>query len=218
MNRSLSTYYLVFFLCFSFHSSGMGSRTDIRQYQKLDYGAASQNWSVSTTNNGFIYFANHQGLLQFDGVSWKLYSLPNKTTLRDVKVVTDSLIYTGGYLELGYWKPDRFGTLQYHSLSKQAKTFFTKNEEFWNIEFMDSIVYFQSYGSILAYQNESISKIDFPGFISLMCRIRDRILLSVKDSGIYQLENNTAKPYLVDPFFEDKTIRFLLPFEEDNRK
>lgn len=218
MNRSLTTYYLLVFLSSIFiglNSLGFEPQSNIKQYEKLDYGAASQNWSISTTKDGFIYFANHQGLLQFDGVSWKLHSLPNNTTLRDVNVASDSIIYTGGYLELGYWKPDQFGTLQYYSLSEKAKQFFTKNEEFWNIEVDDSTVYFQSYGSILAYRNDSIYKVSFPGFTSLMSKVRDQILFSIKDRGIYQIEDNVAKPYITDPFFEDKTIRFLLPFEED---
>jgi hypothetical protein len=34
--------------------------------------------------------------------SWELYPSPNETILRSVKVIGDK-VYTGGYMEFGYW-------------------------------------------------------------------------------------------------------------------
>ena len=41
------------------------------------YGAESQNWGITQTDNEFMYFANNSGLLEFNGSSWKLYPVPD---------------------------------------------------------------------------------------------------------------------------------------------
>lgn len=187
----------------------------VKQFNKTSYGAASQNWSVSSTNNGTIYFANHQGLLEFDGTTWQLYKLPNQTILRSVNVDSDSLIYTSGYMELGFWKPNELGKLQYHSLNSKAKKYFTKNIEFWNIVKNNKSVYFHSFTGILVYQSDSIFPIEVSGLISTLNNVHDKVLCAVNNRGIYELTNNKAQPFLVNDFFEGKLIRFLLPYKND---
>ena len=39
-----------------------------------------------------MYFANHSGLLEFDGITWKLHPLPNETIMRTVIVVASDSI------------------------------------------------------------------------------------------------------------------------------
>ena len=134
-------------------------RENVKSFNKITYNAARQNWCVSSSPNGFTYFANHQGLLEFDGTTWNLYRLPNETILRAVKVQNDSVIFTSGYMELGYWKPDKFGKLHYFSLTEKAKKHFFNNIEFWNIAVTDSFVYFQSFNRIFAYHDDSVSLI-----------------------------------------------------------
>ena len=72
-------------------------------YSLSKYNAGNQNWGISVATNGKVYVANNKGLLVFNGLNWKLHTLPNKTTIRSVLAVKDR-IYTGSYEELGYWK------------------------------------------------------------------------------------------------------------------
>jgi DNA-binding CsgD family transcriptional regulator len=184
-------------------------------FNKIIYNAARQNWSVSAAPNGFIYFANHQGLLEFDGANWQLYKLPNETILRTVKVLSDSLIYTSGYMELGYWKPDKFGKLNYFSISDKAKEQFSKNIEFWNITVVDDFVYFQSFNKALSYHNNSVSLVSLPASISVMSKVHDKVLVASRDSGIYEIEQGVAKPFLLGDFFRSKLIQFLIPYKNN---
>ena len=187
----------------------------INPFNKINYNAARQNWCVSSAPNGFVYFANNQGLLEFDGTSWQLYKLPNETILRTVKVNNDSIIYTSGYMELGYWKSDEFGKLHYFSLTKKARNQFTKNIEFWNIAIKDSFVYFQSFDRILAYHRDSVSLVKLSPFITVMNNVNNKILAAVRDVGIFELEGDSASPFLKGDFFNNKLIQFLIPYKED---
>lgn len=187
---------------------------NIKSFRKIDYHAARQNWCVSSSSNGFVYFANHQGLLEFDGTSWSLYKLPNETILRAVKVKNDSVIYTSGYMEMGYWKPDKFGKLHYFSLTEKAKDKFTKNIEFWNIACTDSFVYFQSFNQILAFHSDSASVV-LPYFISVMNKVNNKVLVAVRNKGIYEIEGISSKPLVAGEFFYNKTVQFLIPFRDN---
>lgn len=186
-----------------------------RHFQKLDYRAASQNWDVSTAGNGLTYFANHQGLLEFDGNAWILYPLPNNTISRSVLAVSDSLIYTSGYMELGYWKPDPYGVLQYTSMNPQAQKFFSKNIEFWNIEASEGWTYFHSFTRTLAIRNDSIAPVVLSGFATVMNQVNGKVLVAIMDDGIYELRGTRAVPFVRNDFFRNKMVRFMLPYADE---
>ena len=80
---------------------GIKKRNDVL-LRVIDYNAENQNWAISQSDDKFIYVANNSGLLEFNGAEWKLYPSPNNATLRYVSVI-DAKIYTGGYMEFGYW-------------------------------------------------------------------------------------------------------------------
>ncbi|MEB8389505.1 hypothetical protein OO012_20065, partial [Rhodobacteraceae bacterium KMM 6894] len=108
-----------------------------------DYQGGNQNWMVSQASNKYIYAANNAGLIEYNGEKWKLHESPNGTIIRSVKVI-GALIYTGSYMDFGYWEKDQFGNLQYTSLSDQLKEPFVEDEQFWNILDFGDWVLFQS--------------------------------------------------------------------------
>ncbi len=87
----------------------------IRNYTIEEYRAAQQNWAIAQDRSGIMYFGNSNGLLEFDGVSWRLTRLP---IVRSLAIDTTGRIYVGLENDLGYLEPDTKGTPQYH-LSKQ---------------------------------------------------------------------------------------------------
>lgn len=188
--------------------------TSVKNFPKSVYGAASQNWSVGCNNNHFLYFANHKGLLEFDGASWNLMYLPHETILRAVYIDSESMIYTAGYMELGFWKPDTTGSLKYFSLNDLAKPHLSHNDEFWSISGSQGNIYFQSFGKLLVYTGDTIIPVHFPGFVNTMIPVKDKVLAAVSDMGIFYVEDFKPHPYIIDPIFRNTTVRFLLPVNE----
>ena len=39
-------------------------------YSRQQYRSGNQNWQVSQSWQGWMYFANNKGLLEFDGSNW----------------------------------------------------------------------------------------------------------------------------------------------------
>ena len=124
----------------------------VNNYDVDEYKAGFQNWSISQGDDKTIYVANNEGLLVFRNV-WDFYPSPNHTILRSVKAVND-VIYTGSYLDFGYWKATNTGRLQYTSLAKKLEKPFAEDEDFWNIIVQDHWVLFQSLRRIYSYNTK----------------------------------------------------------------
>ncbi|WP_255449781.1 triple tyrosine motif-containing protein [Seonamhaeicola sediminis] len=167
----------------------------IQGYSPEMYGADNQNWSVSQTENKYVYVANNSGLLEFDGETWQLYESPSGK-MRSVKVI-DNLIYTGCYREFGYWKRDVLGELNYTSLSQNLKVEFLEDEEFWNIIALDNWILFQSLSRIYIYNKttQSLNIIDSDSIIYKIFEVGKVIYFQKVRDGLYKIEG--GKPQLV---------------------
>jgi len=185
----------------------------LKNYTKQEYKAASQNWGVTQGKNGYMYFANNSGLLEFDGISWILYPSPNGGIIRTVAVDKNNLIFTAGYRELGYWKRNLQGKLEYFSLKSKIEKDFTANEEFWNVIAQNDRVYFQSFSKIYVYDYNKFELIQPAGFINSISDGGDKIFVNIMDQGVYQITGTKITPFLVDSYFKQKEIRFVISLQ-----
>ena len=103
---------LAFFCCFiSVNISAYAQDLPpIQNFTLDDYNAGSQNWSVSQSDDKHIFIGNNKGLLEYNGADWNLYASPNGTIIRAVHY-KDDLIYSGCYMEFGYWKRNDLGSI-----------------------------------------------------------------------------------------------------------
>jgi len=189
----------------------------IKNYTKQEYQAASQNWSVAQDSKGNMYFANHLGLLEFDGITWTLYPAPESTVIRTVAVDKKDRIFTAGYRELGYWERNTLGRLEYHSLKQEIESGFTTNEEFWNVITMNDKVYFQSFSKIYVYNYQKFEILPSGGFINSISDGGDRIYVNIMNKGIFEVDGNQLKPYLISDFFNHAEIRFILSLSQSQK-
>lgn len=176
-------------------------------YQPIQYGGENQNWSISQSNEDYIYVANNKGLLEFNGAKWQLYPTPNESVLRSVKVV-DNLIYTGCYMNFGYWKKNSLGTLDYTSISDKLNIPLLEDEQFWNIIAMDHYVLFQSLDRIYIYDvfKQSYKTIASESTITKMFKVKDMVYYQSFGEGIFKIENGQSQPVIVDEVFQTNVI------------
>lgn len=175
----------------------------IQNYSPPDYNAENQNWAISQSSEKLIYVANSKGLLEFNGAGWRLYPSPNETIMRSVQVVNDR-IYTGCFMEFGYWKKNDFGVLDYTSLSKHMGIDLIEDEEFWNIINIDDWIVFQSLKRIYIYHvnDGSVNTIDSNSTITKMFNVDQSIYFQRIGKGIFKIEY--GKDFLV---FDDEVVK-----------
>ena len=162
----------------------------IETYLPKDYGAEDQIWSISQGEDGTMFFANNEGLLEYNGAKWTLYETPNSSIVRSVKVIDDK-IYTGSYMDFGYWQKDDHGFLNYTSIVKEKKVELLEDEEFWNILKLDQWIVFQSLDRIYIYDTvtSDFSVINSSTVITKIFTIDRDIYFQKLNEGIYKLEN-----------------------------
>ncbi|WGD34246.1 triple tyrosine motif-containing protein [Olleya sp. YS] len=179
----------------------------IQYYSPKQYNAENQNWAISQSNNKYIYVANSKGLLEFNGAGWTLYPSPNQTIVRSVKVVDDK-IYTGSYMEFGYWSKTNIGDLKYTSLSEKIRESLLEDEQFWNITSLDDWLLFQSLNRIYIYnfKTDSFKIIDSERGITKMFKVDNTIYYQDINKGLLKLENGESKTIIDASVVSDKII------------
>ncbi|MGK5093077.1 triple tyrosine motif-containing protein [Deltaproteobacteria bacterium TL4] len=95
------------------------SNPEVQLFTPSMYQAAPLNREATQDLRGVMYFANQDGVLEFDGQSWHLIKLPNYSGVRSIATNVDGRVYVGGTGELGYLSPDERGVMQYVSLKPQ---------------------------------------------------------------------------------------------------
>jgi AraC family transcriptional regulator, chitin signaling transcriptional activator len=168
----------------------------IVKYSKEVYNAGIQNWMISQDNQRFMYFANNEGLLEFNGSKWTLNLSPNETIIRSVKCINDK-IYTGAFMEFGYWERATNGELYYTSLSNSIKSKIKDDEQFWGIFPFDNWILFQSLEKIYAYntKSKSFTIITPKSTINKAFKTTNGIYFQTKD-GLFEIDQGKSKLFL----------------------
>ncbi len=188
----------------------------VQNYGRNDYKSGNQNWSIAQDKNGIIYSGNNNGLLVFNGNTWKLCTLPNQTTVRSVATDQNGRIYVGSFEEFGYFEPDEFGVLHYVSLSALLKNYDFHNEEIWKIIIHKNAVYFQSFLVVFEYSNNKIKTLLPGGFVNCFSKVDDRLILAVNTKGLIELDGSHFKTVCENSFFKAEAIASVLPFDNNN--
>lgn len=180
----------------------------IVRFSTETYSAGNQNWMISQDTNRFLYFANNEGLLEYNGVQWTLYPSPNETIIRSVKVI-GKRIYTGCYMEFGFWERNGAGILKYTSLSQSMKGKIVDDEQFWNIAQYDHWVIFQSLNQIFVYDTSTkkYTIIKPKTGVSKVFSVGNAVLYQTFGTGLYEIENGKSKLISADPvIIKDKIV------------
>lgn len=186
----------------------------IKNFSPFDYNADNQNWAISQTSNNYIYVGNNAGLLEFNGEKWTLYRAPNYTSIRSVKAIDDK-IYTGCYMDFGYWQRNSFGKLAYTSLSQSIEQKLIEDEQFWNILKFDDWILFISLNRIYIYdtQDGSIRFIEAKVPNAKVFNVGNSILFQKAGEGLFKIEGGEAILVSEDSIFKEEIVEGIFPIE-----
>ncbi|MEM6522477.1 MAG: ATP-binding protein [Bacteroidota bacterium] len=132
----------------------------INNFGPNNYKASPNNYYGLEANDGFWYFANENGVLQYDGSRWNLLSIDNYSSVHSLaQPNNDSVrIYVGGNNEFGYLDKDPdSGLYKYHSLKTES---LGQLSEIWNIITIRNIVFFECREKILKYDGTLVEIYD----------------------------------------------------------
>jgi len=163
----------------------------VRNYQKNDYNAGPQTWMIDIMPDGFAYFANNDGLVEFDGNNWQVYGIPSAAVIRSVMIAEDKKIFAGAFNELGYFLADSVGKLTFHSLQHLLPSHLRDFDEVWKIHELLQGVVFQSFDQLMIYDGEKIEVISAKGKFHFSFLVNGEIYVNDLQEGFFRLVNKT---------------------------
>jgi len=186
----------------------------IKNYYKNEYKGGTQNWDVVQTPNGLMYFANNDGVLEFDGNNWRLIQMPNKSIVRSLAIDSLNRIFVGAYNDFGFLKPDKSGKLSYHSLVNLLPDSERDFREVWNIYPFKKGMLIHSFGSVFYYKNGKISQIKAKNEFHFSFMVNDQFFVREKGIGLCKLDGRSIQLIKEGSFFKDLEIVGMTPFSD----
>ncbi|MEZ4829974.1 MAG: response regulator [Bacteroidia bacterium] len=129
----------------------------IQTWSSAEYGAESQNFAITQDLNGVIYVGNASGILEYDGVNWRLIPLPHLVAFSLV-CSREGVIYVGSESDLGYLWPDSLGQMQYYSLLGQLPEEERQIGQVWGTFANSEAIYFQTFSHLIRWKPTRLAK------------------------------------------------------------
>lgn len=183
----------------------------VTNYLRHEYRSGNQNWMVAQHENGWMYFANNKGLLEFDGVEWNTYTIHNAKT-RAVKFGNDGRIYIGGMNQFGYFTPNHLGGLDYICLSDSLQDKMGVGIV-WDIHIVGKKIYFQTEWQIFCLENDKLKVITTPSEIKATAVIHDKFYIALSE-GLAVLSGEEVSLLIHTGAIARYNVKSLLPLED----
>ncbi|MBF4494130.1 ABC transporter substrate-binding protein [Flavobacterium sp. JLP] len=167
----------------------------ITNYSPKTYKAASENWDVLQDSKGMMFFANHFGIMQFDGVRWSIITQPeNKSMVRSLAIDKHDKIYVGAQGDFGYAFQLPNGQYKYTSLAKllpaAARNF---GDVLHTVLFNNEVIFFSS-EKIFIYKNNKIKVIQSNSNFDEFFKVNSDIYVLDNAKGLMKLKDGVLQP------------------------
>lgn len=183
----------------------------VQHYLPGDYELHPQNWDITQDHRGIIYVANWTGLLEFDGVTWRTYDIPN-LFVRSVDVFRNQ-VCVGGTAEFGCFRPDEHGGLEYVSLIPELGDLPMERGDVWTTLTVDNGVVFQSFQRLYKWDGTSLQTWDAVNQFHKGFYVAGRYFVRDEGIGLMELVNNELLPVAGGEQFADERIDAMIEMD-----
>lgn len=181
---------------------------NLTNYGTKDYKGSSQNWDLYLDST-YVYVANNEGMLIFDGNNWNIFKHTENTEfkIRAIKKIGEK-IFTAGDNNIGYWTKDQTNRWEYTSLLDKLKEIKINNDSFWSIASNGKHIYFQSFSRIIKYDGESFEEISNSCHM-LLQECNNGIFAHRFFEGIQKIENGKFSQKLKEDYLRNDEMKFM---------
>jgi serine phosphatase RsbU (regulator of sigma subunit) len=152
------------------------------------YNAQEMNVAIAQDNRGLVYFANTSGILEYDGINWRLIKLVNEKVPRSLATDTRGRIYVGSESEIGYLAPDSIGNMQYFSLMNHIPEKLKDFQVVWNVYAKGNEVFFQTDNTLFIWNGEKIRTISSSSRIHEFFLAGDSFFARIENIGLAKFD------------------------------
>lgn len=180
------------FLCQHAVGQELG-KMNIQNFFPKEFNGAPQTWDAIQSESGLMYFANTEGVLEYDGTTWRIIRIGNNTSAGALLKDESGKIYVGGSNEIGYLQANNQGKLQYvsinHLIDSVHATFASIR---WIHQLKDKIIYI-TYKEIFAYSRttQSIQVLSAPSDLRGSFILQDQLYIKDTQEGLLIWDGKT---------------------------
>lgn len=163
----------------------------ITNYNPKTYKAASENWDLLQDSKGMLFFANHFGIMQFDGVRWSIVTQPeNRSMVRSLAIDKNDKMYVGAQGDFGYAVQLSNGQYKYTSLVKLVPDSAKNFGDVLHTVIRNNEVVFFSNERIFIYKNNKIKVITPKAKYDEFFEVNKEIYVSDDVKGLLKLKDD----------------------------
>lgn len=187
----------------------------IRNFSPKENKGHPQNWSAIRDKRGVMYFGNTSGVLEYDGVSWRLIKTTKFSTVRSFAMNQEGTIFVGASNDFGYLSPDPTGKMEFVSLLGFVNP---EDREFFNIWKTHSTadgIYFQSISKLFRWKNNKITVWEVENYFHRSEVVRGELYLVQINTGLMKMHNDSLMSIPGGKFFNNGRVYIILPFGDN---
>ncbi len=170
-------------------------------------GPGGQSFAAVQASNDLVYVANSGGVIEFDGMSWRLIRLPNSGAVFAIETVaiesvaggTGSRIFVAGYDEIGYLAPDSLGRMGYFSLTDRLSDLGDRKLGMVrSIAATSQAVYFQANEWLIRWDGRDLKVWQAETRFGFCSVLNDTLYIPQVDRGLMRLVDDSLDPAPAD--------------------
>ncbi|MBI3131484.1 MAG: response regulator [Acidobacteria bacterium] len=187
----------------------------VRTFTPRNYAAGPQNWATVQDARGVIYVGNNDGVLEFDGVRWRLIPVANKTDVLSLDIDPSGRIYVGAKGEVGTLEPDGTGAMRYVSLMERLPPEERGLGDVWQTLATSEGVYFSSFTRLIRLSGGKVQTWKPETRFQWSFLAGGRVFIRDAGRGLLELVKEELRLVPGGERFKDEKLAAVIPWEGD---
>jgi len=189
----------------------------IRNHTSEEYRAGFINRAIVQDERGIMYVGNEDGVLEYDGISWRLIPIPNESVVYSLAIDRHGQIYVGGEDEFGFLEPDSIGQMQFHSLKEVINLDSLNFANVLEIYITEDGIFLQTDFVLFRWSQEAVKTWMTTNVINTF-NVGSKIYIYQNNVGLMEIVDDTLQLVPGGEFFSDKAIYSMFPFSANSPK
>lgn len=189
----------------------------IQNYPPKIINGNAQVFDITQSESGLMYFANQQGVLEYDGNTWRKIAIDDGYKALCLVTLKNGEIYVGGEKAFGKLSTNSAGSIYYESLKNVLSPDQSDIGTINKISQYEDKIIVQSELQLYVLRNDSLINEIKPEFlISSHFIVENTLFVVLKDRGLYYFKNNELIQFEGGYEFANKDISMMGVF--DNKR
>ena len=184
-----------------------------RHWGPKEHGGGVQSWAVVQDERGVLYVANNDGVLEFDGVRWRLIQTVRKTIVRSLAVDGAGRVWVGGRGEIGYLAPGEGGRTVFVSLNDRFGDEGRDLSDVFGTFVTPEGIYFQTRERLLLLGKDGVRSWKPQDSFHRAFYARGRLFVRDLGSGLLELREGRLEPIPGGGLFAGERVGAVLPLD-----